>query len=252
MDNILASGISTYDHLAVFDKIAKARIDMIEIESLLVYIIDTVPSSALQTIAEQFNVMGYKGWSLTTSDSEKRSLIKKAIELHRYKGTPWAIKEALKSVGYAGATIQEHVGINYDGQYDYDGDVSYGTSNWAKFSIQLDLGDNKGISSDQITTIVALINEYKNVRSHLITVSFAATLEDSVSIDDEEGEFTIDLGTAEDTMFDVIQFDGQFNFDGTYKYGSFGEQVELISFLVKSVDNEYVKCSSESMTCDRS
>jgi len=252
MDNILASGISTYDHLAVFDKIAKARIDMIEIESLLVYIIDTVPSSALQTIAEQFNVMGYKGWSLTTSDSEKRSLIKKAIELHRYKGTPWAIKEALKSVGYAGASIQEHVGINYDGQYNYDGEVSYGTSNWAKFAVQLDLGDNKGISSDQITTIVALINEYKNVRSHLITVSFAASLEDSVNVIDDDIEFTIDAGDAEDTMFDVIQFDGSNNYDGAVSYGAFGDIIESNILLVRTVDNEYVRCSSESMLCDRS
>lgn len=252
MDNILASGISTYDHLAVFDKIAKARIDMIEIESLLVYIIDTVPSSALQTIAEQFNVMGYKGLSLTTSDSEKRSLIKKAIELHRYKGTPWAIKEALKSVGYAGATIQEHVGINYDGQYNYDGEVSYGTSNWAKFAVQLDLGGNKGISSDQITTIVALINEYKNVRSHLITVSFASSLEDSVNVIDDDIEFTIDAGDAEDTMFDVIQFDGSNNYDGAVSYGSFGDIIESNILLVRTVDNEYVRCSSESMLCDRS
>ena len=205
---------------------AKARIDMIEIESLLVYIIDTVPSSALQTIAEQFNVMGYKGWSLTTSDSEKRSLIKKAIELHRYKGTPWAIKEALKSVGYAGATIQEHVGINYDGQYDYDGEVSYGTSNWAKFAVQLDLGDNKGISSDQITTIVALINEYKNVRSHLITVSFAASLEDSVTISDEESSFTVDAGTYDDDLVNIINFNGVHNFDGSSKYGSLGDSIE--------------------------
>lgn len=252
MSNILASSISNRDHLAVFDRLAKARFDMIEIEALLVYIIDTVPASALQMLAEQFDVMGYKGWSLVNNDADRRMLIKKAIELHRYKGTPWAIKEALKSGGYAGATIQEHAGASYDGQYDYDGEINHGAANWAKFAVQLDIGNDKGITSDQITTIVALINEYKNVRSHLITVSFAATLEDSVSIDDEEGEFTIDSGTAEDTMFDVIQFDGQFNFDGTYKYGSFSEQVELIFFLVKSVDNEYVKCSSESMTCDRS
>lgn len=252
MDNILASGISTREHLAVFDRLAKARMDMIEIEALLVYIIDTVPASALQLLAEQFNVMGYKGWALTTTEAERRSLIKKAIELHRYKGTPWAIKEALKSVGYAGASILEHAGASYDGQYDYNSEINYGAADWAKFVVQLDIGDDKGITSDQITTIVALINEYKNVRSHLITVLFASTLEDSVNVHDEEESFTIDVGTAEDTMFDVIQFDGQFNFDGTYKYGAFGEHVELIFFLVKSVDNEHVKCSSESMTCDRS
>lgn len=231
MDNILASGISTRDHLAVFDRLAKARIDMIEIEALLVYIIDTVPASALPLLADQFSVMGYRGWTLTTTEAERRSLIKRAIELHSYKGTPWAIKEALKSVGYAGASIQEHAGANYDGQYDYDGEINHGAANWAKFAVQLDIGDDKGITSDQITTIVALINEYKNVRSQLITVSFSATLEDRVSVDDEEGEFTVDVGTAEDTMFDIIQYDGQFSFDGTYKYGAFGEQVELILFF---------------------
>ena len=252
MSNILASSISNRDHLAVFDRLAKARFDMIEIEALLVYIIDTVPASALQALAEQFDVMGYKGWSLVNNDADRRMLIKKAIELHRYKGTPWAIKEALKSVGYAGAIIQEHVGAIYDGQYDYDSEISYGAANWAKFSVKLDIGDDKGITADQLTTIVALINEYKNVRSHLITVSFASTLEDSVNVSDDDIEFTIDAGDAEDTMFDVIQFDGSNNYDGAVSYGAFGDIIESNTVLVRTVDNEYVRCSSESMLCDRS
>jgi phage tail P2-like protein len=54
--------------------------------------------------------LGYKGWKLANTEDDKRSLIKKAIELHRYKGTVWAVKEAMKSIGFTDAVLIEHTG----------------------------------------------------------------------------------------------------------------------------------------------
>ncbi len=42
--------------------------------------------------------MGYEGWLNTKTDDEKRALIKKAIELHRYKGTKYALNNVLNSL----------------------------------------------------------------------------------------------------------------------------------------------------------
>jgi len=44
-DNILADSISGIPHLAAFDKVAFTRMNSIEIDSLLVYIIDTRAAS---------------------------------------------------------------------------------------------------------------------------------------------------------------------------------------------------------------
>ena len=69
----------------VFDELF-ARFQDIDTDVLLVYLVDTIDSSALVHLADQFHIMGYEGWLNTKTDDEKRALIKKAIELHRYKG----------------------------------------------------------------------------------------------------------------------------------------------------------------------
>ncbi|HDS5467809.1 TPA: phage tail protein, partial [Enterobacter asburiae] len=67
------------------------RLDSINLEALMVYLVDIVDSSALPWLGEQFSLFG-DGWELAESDDVRRSLIKSAIELHRYKGTPWSIR----------------------------------------------------------------------------------------------------------------------------------------------------------------
>ena len=60
------------------------RIDEIEDESLL------------DLLAWQFHVEGY---DLAKTVEEKRNLVKNAIELHRYKGTKYAVQKALSILG---------------------------------------------------------------------------------------------------------------------------------------------------------
>jgi P2-related tail formation protein len=69
-------------------------------------------------------VTGYRGWLLADTEAQKRELLKVAIELHRYAGTPFAIEKALQSVGFIGATIIENpvALFRYDGLFNYDGD----------------------------------------------------------------------------------------------------------------------------------
>ncbi|MBI4691687.1 MAG: phage tail protein I, partial [Nitrospirae bacterium] len=70
-----------------------------KLDKLLVYLIDEVSADVLPFLAWQFHV---EGWELSGTESEKRTLIKNSIELHRYKGTPWAIENALKSISIDG------------------------------------------------------------------------------------------------------------------------------------------------------
>jgi hypothetical protein len=67
-----------------------------DIDKLLVYIIDRVDASALDFLAWQFHLEGYQ---FATTDAQKRAMIKKAIELHKYKGTPYALKNAAIMAG---------------------------------------------------------------------------------------------------------------------------------------------------------
>ena len=75
-----------------------ARISDIDLSPLLVYLVDTVNASALPNLAEQLHILG-EGWQFARNDAERRRMIKRAVELHRYKGTPFAVKSALELAG---------------------------------------------------------------------------------------------------------------------------------------------------------
>lgn len=239
MDNILASAIANVQHLAVFDRLAAARMNAIQLEALLVYVIDTVPAEALPVLAAQFDVLGYKGWKLAKNDAERRELIKRAIELHRYKGTPWAVKEAIKSVGYFDAKIIEHAADFYNAVYKYDAEIDHGGTNWARFSVLIDLGENKGIDATTLAILTELINEYKNVRSWLTFINFTATLNDSVSAVDELSATTLQTAETSENVFSNIFYNNVNTYDGTQKYGNIGDILELVITLVTN-DASYI------------
>jgi phage tail P2-like protein len=114
------------------------RIDEIEDEGLL------------DILAWQLHIEGYEQ---AQTIQEKRNLIKNAIELHRYKGTPYAIKKVFQALGL-NAELREW--------FDYNGDPY-------KFKVFV-----KNIIQDEDTYIrlTKLINEYKNVRSWFDAVGF--------------------------------------------------------------------------------
>jgi len=114
------------------------RIDEIEDEKLL------------DLLAWQFHIEGY---DQAQTIQEKRNLIKHAIELHRYKGTPYAIKKVFQALNLD-ATLQEW--------FDYNGEPY-------KFKVLV-----KSVIQDEETyrKLIELINEYKNVRSWLDAIGF--------------------------------------------------------------------------------
>jgi P2-related tail formation protein len=239
MSNILATGIGDKDFIKAFDKMIESRMNAIDLTPLLIYLVDIAPSEALYHLADQFNVLGFKGWFLCSNDDERRSLIKRAIELHRYKGTPWAIKEALKSIGFYDAKIQEHAGgIFYDGVNDYNGMSVYGGGGWATFRIQLlDLGETKGISTESLATIIQMINEYKNARSTLIGILFYATVSDIIEPNDDDliGEIQTD---EVDELFGLsILYNGSYKYDGTQLYSQSIEEFDITLEYQELTDN---------------
>lgn len=55
---------------------------------LLIYFVDTVDASVLVHLAQQFDVLGCKGWQFLTTEEQRRQLIKDAVRYHRLAGTP--------------------------------------------------------------------------------------------------------------------------------------------------------------------
>ncbi len=121
------------------------RIDEIDNEELL------------DLLGWQFHI---EGWDLAKTVEEKRKLIKSAIELHRYKGTPYAIKKVLEALGLQGEVKE---------WYQYGGE---------SYHFKIDLGvQNREITPELRDKLLRLINEYKNERSWLeeLILSYLAT-----------------------------------------------------------------------------
>lgn len=201
----------------------------IPVENVMVYLVDIVPMDVLYFIAEQWDVLGLKGWDLCNTDEEKRALVKGAIELHRYKGTPWAITEALRKVGFGDCSIAEGVHYTYNGYVIADGTATYGGYQWAQFAVNVDLGNGKGLTPESLTRIEFMINEYKNARSHLAGLVFSASLTDNVNELDtgldnrpveDYSEILIDVATITESVANTYYYDGTLNYDGTGYYRS--------------------------------
>lgn len=195
-DSILPDSIVIYNDIAAFDIAVKKQLETIDISKVLVYNIDQVDAKAIPTLAEQFDVLGFKGLRLANNETEQRAIIKKSIELHRYKGTIYGVKEAMKAVGFADAVIVEHV----DGH-------------WANFTINL-LNEGVGITTDTIANLIRMVEEYKNTRSNLVRINMDLLVNDTIGFEDD-GDLVEDFLNDDSLVFsNKLFYDGTADYDG--------------------------------------
>lgn len=140
------------------------RLTDLDMTRLLIYLVDLVEDDALPYLGEQFHIMGGEGWDFAADDAARRALIKSAIELHRYKGTPWAIKQALTKLGLESFALVEHPE----------------DAHWAEFDVDITVID-RPLAAATYRQILQLISAYKPVRSHLRWLSVTAVTQGNFS-----------------------------------------------------------------------
>lgn len=177
---VLASALDGKPHLTVWDQIFEYRFATLELEKILIMMIDTVDVTALPYLAAQFDLLGVKGWKACKTDQDRRNLIKRAIELKRYQGTNYGIRRAVQSVGYYDIEIIEGAVAVYDARFKHDAMIKYGAGNWACFAVILDIGEKKGISLEETTEAIELINDVKRAATRLLWVDYKCTLIDTI------------------------------------------------------------------------
>ncbi len=166
-----------------------------DLNDLILYDFDNVPAAVLPHLAVDFLVTGYRGWLLAETESDQRELLKNAIALHKTAGTAYAIRLAMASVGWPGATVTENPPLLYDGSATYDGTERYEGFRYGGFIVTLD-PVRVPVSQAQIDLIVELINVWKNTRSELL-----------------------DLRIGEISLFsNLFQYNGTANYDGAQEY----------------------------------
>lgn len=164
---------------------ATQRIEQLPLDGLLTYLVETVPAAYLPELARQFHIGPMEGWQFVSGDQERRRLIREAIALHRKKGTPWAIKEALKQVGFEVEIIDQtaqralyapFMPLQIDGSWRLDGAHTIRPierlaavpqiQHWAQFIARVNLADARDAAG--LSLARQLIDEWKPVSRHQI------------------------------------------------------------------------------------
>lgn len=156
-DTLLPPPLTSDDRFQAVGQMA-ARVSAIDLSPLLVYLVDTVDSSALVDLAEQFHVMGTEGWNSATTEETRRALIKSAIELHRHKGTPYAVSRAIELMGLTGRPVE---------WFDYGGAPFH-------FKISAAIPPGRSFTETDWQALLARVEDAKNIRSHFEAITLHA------------------------------------------------------------------------------
>lgn len=128
---------------------ATARVGAVPVPVREVWDADTCPVGILPWLAWAYSL---DEWDAAWTETQQRTAIKRSVELHRYKGTIGAVRDALAALGY-GVQVQEWFNESPPGpEYTY--------------RLLLE-ADQVGIDQEALQKIFQVVDSYKNLRSHM-------------------------------------------------------------------------------------
>ncbi|OXI76697.1 phage tail protein I [Burkholderia sp. MS389] len=128
------------------------------------------------------------GWELAESEDARRALVKGSMALHRKKGTPWAVREVIRRLGFGEVTIIEgRSGRRRDGSIVRNGEQLHGKpSAWAEYIVKLEVP----ITRDQGDKLWRAIERYAPARSQLAALDYAAVPIRHNGVARRDGQYT--------------------------------------------------------------
>lgn len=109
-------------------------------------------------------------WDPAWPEEVKRETIAASIEVHRRKGTVWAMRRALAAAGLGDAEIQEGWSASqHNASFLYDGSRTHAPSDhWAEYRVKL----SRPMSITQAARARAILTEAAPLRCHLKLLTF--------------------------------------------------------------------------------
>lgn len=168
MPPVLASD----ERFALLCKLLTETYADLNIGAMAVYLVDRVKGTLLPTLAEQFSLLDEAAWLLAESEEARRNLVKSSVTLHRYKGTPWAIRELIRLLGFGEITLLEGLGgLSHDGQATFNGNRVYGdTGSWPVYRVFL----TQPITNDQAELLRRVLRATAPARCRLASLEYTA------------------------------------------------------------------------------
>lgn len=158
---------------------------------LIPRLLESVDSGHLELLAESRSIIGADGYWLAKDDKTRRQLIKDAVRLHRRKGTPWAVREICRRLGFGEVVLIEGLGGQlYNGSINHKGIYMYGDHRlWAHYSIVF----NRPITNTEARLLRETLPAFAPARCVLVRLDYQDT---------------------------PLYYNGKVNFDGDYNFGA--------------------------------
>ncbi|MDO4223760.1 MAG: phage tail protein [Acinetobacter sp.] len=155
-------------------------------QHIMTTLIDLMDDQFMPLLAEKWSVIGEDGLLLADSASSKRGLMRRALELHRYKGTVWAIREVLRQLGFGEIEIDEGLKAR-----SYENSIVQNiplNQRWAYYSVRL----QQPMTNEQAQRIRQILRNFAPARCTLAVLDYKAV---------------------------AIRYNNKVRYDGSYNYG---------------------------------
>jgi phage tail P2-like protein len=125
---------------------------------------DTCPAPMLPWMAWAFSVDNWdQGWA----DLQKRGVIKQSVGVHKQKGTIGAVLGAVNALGIGAQVVEWHKQVPVGAPYT--------------FRLKLE-ADQYPVTMATITGLLSVVENTKNLRSHLSLIELGATTTEQLNL----------------------------------------------------------------------
>ncbi|MBX9793465.1 MAG: phage tail protein [Burkholderiaceae bacterium] len=171
-DQQLPPALAGDERFALLCELLDETFANLDLRAMAVYLVDQVKASLLPTLAEQFSLLDEAAWLLAESEDARRNLIKNAVTLHRYKGTPWAVRELVRLLGFGEVTLLEGLGgLDYNAEATFNGIRVYGdTGSWPVYRVFL----SQPVTNDQAELLRRVLRATAPARCRLASLEYSA------------------------------------------------------------------------------
>ena len=152
--------INNKDILCVIDKLYQLHIVENIKKLVLMDRIDELEDFEIDLLAQELHVDFYE---ITLNLEEKRKLVKKTLEMHMLKGTPYAVQEVLK-IFFSESKI-----------------IEWFNSGKRNGTFKVEISDSS-VDHSKTKRIIQMINAYKRTSQHLDLLEFVAINSNKLSI----------------------------------------------------------------------
>lgn len=172
---------------------------------------DSCPVELLPWLAWSLSV---EDWDEAWTEEQKRAVIRDSVDLHRIKGTPEAVRRALRSLGHDPVRLTEGRLIAYaDGRWNGDGAVkANGGRQWAEYGIEVGLPD-AGFDAATQGRIAGRAQAYGRAAAHLVGIT--ARSDAAATRDARAGVAGVELGQRDRSRRGPL--DGRYRADGSQR-----------------------------------